>query len=465
MRHLRRIGLMPSLLFVGVLAGLTAPASSDAGTPTLTIDGLSVSLQLGGPGCTGADNFINGTVNGCYSIVGTNTTTDTTRSATLQIGNWWVGDYSSGNQARVLVNDVSPGTENMKLTGVTFTSATNTFVNSNTITTVCNAPTCRVGRVVLKNTFNAQNTPGTAGPFPWLMAVGGNFNPLSNENVVSNKFRLAGQGCFNATPCTPSAISSSDTGNNLGTINSGFIGAPTTNNLLGYITRDNPIITASSNCNNGSNRCQATLLYDYEIRIHGKDTLQLTDSVVGCGGSCNPDGPTNKLLGCGDVSTIGSLKYQCAQGVAAGLQNDRNEGIAAGGVEAQTCEGTCIIIIGEGTPANRAVGETFTFTATGQGVSGFDMTLDSAGRGIKIFSNLNPDTNPAVGDRFFTIPTYPDKNGTPWQTDQIKCTSAEGITGSTSIIGVDGNNYSDKLSLTVLTLAANDIYTCKWHVH
>src|ERR1051326_1564988 len=84
------------------------PLSSEAGNPTLTIDGIAVSLQQGGPGCGNDTGFINGSnsvINSCYSLVGTNTTTDSTRSQTLRVGNWYVGDYTSTNQARVLIND------------------------------------------------------------------------------------------------------------------------------------------------------------------------------------------------------------------------------------------------------------------------------------------------------------------------------------------------------------------------
>lgn len=476
--------LVVSVLLSG---SLVAPLPSEAGTPTLTIDGLPVNLQQGGPGC-GADNFINGTINGCYSIVGTNTTTDTTRSATLLIGGWYVGDVSSTNQARVLVNDVSPGTENMKITGVTFTSATNTFFTSNTVTTTCNAPTCDTVRVVLRNTFNAQNISQTVGPFSWQMAVGGYFDPPLNatgttndENAVSNRFRLAGQGCFNAVPCTPPAISTSNTGNNLGTIDSGNIGSPTTLNFPTYITRtlssiyvdidgDGTRFNATTHpsedhCNTGNQRCQPTLLYDYEIRIHGKDTLMLTDSVVGCGGSCNPERTTNRLLKCEGLPTDNPkpLVLQCAEGVAIGLQKDRDDAVAAGAVEAQTCTGTCIIIFVRGTPpGTSALAGPFIYTASGPGVdSSFQMTLDAQAQQAKVFSTLQPQ--PPVGERCFIVTDFPPGGSKgDFQLDQVQFRSELGSTGR---ILYDDTNSNTKIGACTTNVVAGDRLYIEMHVH
>src|SRR6185369_5206299 len=164
MRYIQRVGLLSTLLIVGVLGGLTAPLPAKAGNPTLTIDGISVGLTQGGPGCGNDTGFVNGSnsvLNSCYSIAGTNTTTDSTRSQTLRVGNWYVGDYTSTNQARVLINDTGTGTDNMKLTGVTFSSAINTSTSTNTVSITQPCSGCQVGHVVLQNTFN--NAPNGTG--------------------------------------------------------------------------------------------------------------------------------------------------------------------------------------------------------------------------------------------------------------------------------------------------------------
>lgn len=193
--------------------------------------------------------------------------------------------------------------------------------------------------------------------------------------------------------------------------------------------------------------------------------MTLTDSVDGCGGLCSPDGPTSKLPACTGNFTPPSLQASCDATIAGYHAANLAKIIEDGGVISETCEGTCIVIDLAGTPANKAVGVTFNFTATGQGVENFSRTLDQAGDALKAFSPLDPDTS-AAGGRFFTIPDYPTKpDGSLWQTDQILCSSGLNNGSATWIVGTGGNNSSDKLSLTVLTIAANDILTCTWHVH
>ena len=469
MRYLRRVGFLSSLLIVGVLLGLMAPLPAKAGNPTLTIDGLTVSLQQGGPGCGADTGFINGNnsvINSCYSIAGTNTTTDSTRSQTLRVGNWYVGDYTAGNQARVLINDTATGTDNMKLTGVTFSSATNTSTTTSTVSTTQPCSSCRVANVVLQNHFsNAPNGTGSGANYTWGMGEGGYFDPPGNENVVNDRFKLAGIGCFTASPCNPDSAPVS-----LGaSLDSGVFASSTVAGLNGGVSKSNSVATVKAACNTGSGKCAPTLKYTYTITVQGVDKLTLTDSVDGCGGLCSPDGPTNKLPACTGNFTPPSLHAICDATIAGYDAANLAKIIDDGGVISETCEGTCIIIEVKGTPANKASGETFNFTATGQGVGNFSRTLDEDGSAIKAFSPLVSDTNPAAGDsvdRVFTITDYPTKpGGDLWQTDQINCSSGLNNGSATWTVGVAGNNSSDKISLTVLTIADNDILTCSWHVH
>jgi hypothetical protein len=143
--------------------------------------------------------------------------------------------------------------------------------------------------------------------------------------------------------------------------------------------------------------------------------------------------------------------------------------VADGGVISETCSGTCIIIDVTGTPAKDADGLLLSFNATGQGVGPFDVVLDKQGNATKAFAKLTPDTDPTPNpqiDRFFTIPVYPPGGSAgTWQTDQINCSSALNDGSATWVVGVSGTNSSDKISLTVLTIAANDFLTCSWHLH
>jgi len=469
MRYIQRVGLLSTLLIVGGLGGLMAPLPAKAGNPTLIIDGISVGLTQGGPGCGNDTGFVNGSnsiLNSCYSIAGTNTTTDSTRSQTLRIGNWYVGDYTSTNQARVLINDTGTGTDNMKLTGVTFSSAINTSTSTNTVSITQPCSGCQVGHVVLQNTFNnAPNGTGSGANYQWAMSAGGYFDPTSTENVINNRFKLIGTGCFTATPCNPDS-SPVSLGN---TIDTGVFASATTAGINGGVSRSNAISTVKPSCNTGNGRCAPTLKHTYEITVKGRDAITLTDSVDGCGGLCSPDGPTNKLPACTGNFTPPSLQASCDATIAGYRAANLAKIIEDGGVISETCQGTCIVIDLGGTPASKASGVTFDFAATGQGAENFSLTLDHNGNAVKAVSNLVPDTNPAAGDptdRFFTIPVYPTKpDGTSWQTDQINCSSGLNNGSATWTVGVAGNNSSDKISLTVLTIAANDILTCVWHVH
>jgi hypothetical protein len=161
------------------------------------------------------------------------------------------------------------------------------------------------------------------------------------------------------------------------------------------------------------------------IITQGTDALKLIDSVDGCGGQCDPSGPTNKLQRCTDTvardgSTIPGLKTICDQQVAGYETANTIALLAEGGVIAETC----IVIQIEGTPARRAEGITFGFTAAGQSVGNFSRMLEQQGNAVNAFSNLAPNSTANIGDpndRFFTIPVYPSggSQGTG-QTDQIK---------------------------------------------
>jgi hypothetical protein len=461
--------------------------ASEAGNPTLYIDGIAVGLTQGGPGCgndTGFKNGSNSVLNSCYSINGANVTAEGARSSTIRIGNWYVGSIASTNVARVLINDTATGRDDMKLSGVTFTRADVTSSNTTTVSATFPCSACKQGHAVLVNVFNnAPNGTGTGTDYLWAMTESGNYDPPSTENVLNNRFRLIGTGCF-ATSCSTSPTATTFTVN-LGTpLDTGIFISSTSTNVTTGISKSNSSSTVKAGCNTGNGKCAPTLRYDYEITVQGIDTLKVTDSVDGCGGQCDPNGPTNKLPGCTDTiasdgSTIPGLKTICDKQVGVYVAAHADALAADNGVVAETCEGTCIVIEIEGTPANRAAGTTFNFCAGGQGVRlpyslpcddvTFSRTLDAQGNAVKGFSNLAPDSNPNVGDpndRFFTIPVYPPggSKGT-WETDQINCSSSFNNGTASWIVGTAGNNSAQKISLTVLTIAQGDILTCSWHVH
>ena len=248
MRSLRGVGVLFSLLIGGVLGGLMAPLPS-AAAPTLTIDGVAVGLTQ----ITCADTGYNS----CWSLNGTSPRT---------FGVWKVGDASGTNKARVLMNDVSTAgsVDSMKLTGATFTPVV--------------AAGTKVTNAILTNTYNQVTGGNPAGDYSWSMAQGGYFDPLSTENVVGNRLKLTGTG-------TASGVTFP-----LGVLDTGILTSPTVLNLIGYVTKSKAASVVKPACNTGSNRCAPTIKYDYEITVVGLDTLYLTDSVFGCGGTCRGAG-------------------------------------------------------------------------------------------------------------------------------------------------------------------------------
>ena len=102
MRCLRWMGLLSSLLIVGVLGGLLAPLSSEA--LTVKIAGSTVQITPTSAACSSGYNL-------CSFI------------RPGQYGTWMVGDVSSTNKARIMIADNSAANslDLLKLTGITFT--------------------------------------------------------------------------------------------------------------------------------------------------------------------------------------------------------------------------------------------------------------------------------------------------------------------------------------------------------
>lgn len=404
-----------------------APLPSEAAPPTLTIDGVAVPLTLNGTGC-GSDTGYST----CYGF---------TTPAPRTYGVWTVGDAASGNKARVLLNDVQQGggaggsKDNLKLTGVTFTPV----VAAGTKTTTA----------FLSNGFT--NSGGTSADYYWYMSVGGHFDPPNTENVVGDRMKLSGTAIFPGFARVD---------NNLGILNKGYLATPTTNNLVGYISDPPPTRSAlliKAACNTGSGKCTPTVEYIYEITIVGQDTLHLTDSVGGCGGTCDP----LATKGSKRLPLCAALQESCKAEGAANSAKDIDAAVAAGGVQAKTCLGTCILITVRASKSNesQSLVATFNFTASGQDVSNFTITTDASGSGDFLFDNVTPDSDPVNVERLIDMPNPP----TGWDADQISCIST--LDNGTTTWDIESNRLGVKGPLHVLTLGATDLLVCEWHAH
>jgi hypothetical protein len=417
---------VPSLLIVGVLGGLLAPLPSEAAPATLTIQGLPVGLTLNGPGCGNDTGF-----NTCYSLNGTNFTTDTTRQNTIRIGNWYVGDVSTSNQARVLINDVSTtgSVDTMKMTGVTFTP-----VIPGTVATP------QVVHAVVTNTYNVGGG-NIAGNYTWGMVQGGQFDPPSIENVVGDRLKLTGTGTANGVNFP------------LGVLDTGSFTTSTINNIVGYVSRSKAASVVKPACNTGSNRCAPVIKYDYEITVRGLDTLFLTDSIFGAGGPCYKGAKLALLklidhifdkfdhledaehpLGCNKFTEMINAPEGPLQGAVNAIITEGQN--TPGAVAAETCLGACIVINKTVDPDLNVPGQAdFGFTATGTGLTNFTLTTNGEEDGGEsmAFSNLVAGASgwtitetgfPYAPDIYDVLPPGQNDHDSFWWTHTVSCESA-----------------------------------------
>lgn len=424
MMYLRWVGLMPSLLFVGVLADLLAPLPSEALNsiqPTVTIDGARVGMTRI-PNVNNACPAPDTAYNSCWSI------------PTGTYNGWTVGHYNAtSNKARVLINDASAAgsRDSMKMTGITFTKTGGQIG----VTYVTHA--------IITHLFN-EGGGNISGDYLWALAQGGQFDPPSNENVVGNRLKLTGTG-------------TAGTSFPLGVLDTGNFTTSTINNVVGYVTKSKAASVVKPACNTGSGRCAPTIKYDYEITVKGADQLQLSDSVFGAGGVCYKglklalmkliDHIFDKFDHLRDEEhPMGCTKFGEAlnEEVQAAVNAIVQEGIASGGVAVETCEGACIVINKTVDP-DLNTGDTpitFNFTGTGAGITNFDLITDGIGGESTTFSNLATGATtrtitetgfPYVPDTFDGVPPELSDHDAFWWTRSVSCEST--LSGSVGNVG------------------------------
>ena len=172
MRRLRWTGLVFSLLIVGVLGSLMAPLPSEAlnsQQPTVTFKGSSSQVNISMtkiPNVNNACPSPDSAYNSCWSIT----------PGTYGSGNdaWTVGNYSTSNKARVIINDSSAAgsRDGMKLTGITFTPVV-----------PGTAASPRVLEVIITHIFN-EGGGNISGDYQWAMAQGGQFDPPGGPHLL-----------------------------------------------------------------------------------------------------------------------------------------------------------------------------------------------------------------------------------------------------------------------------------------
>ena len=213
MRYLRWVGLMSSLLIVGVLGGLMAPLPSEAGTPaagtlslTIQVAGLpatpaSLLITSGGtpaPGvCTAAEGTGTGGL-GYTSCWNVNTSSTTLYGATGK--RYRMVRNSANTPGRFRVAD-KKGQDKMQLVGVRFEPEFTTWSITDTVTIVVKH------RNVFNDAVNADNATDTTDNNPakysWVMRTAGHFSAPSGQNAVGDSVTFAGSGKFRGTTFVP----------------------------------------------------------------------------------------------------------------------------------------------------------------------------------------------------------------------------------------------------------------------
>jgi hypothetical protein len=271
MKYLRHIGLMSSLLIVGILGGLMAPLPSEA-APTLTLQvdsGTPVSiLGPGGQACpTGFTS--------CYAVGGMATGGTPSQSYTVSA--------APGLLPRLNLTDIAT-TDQAKLTGIKIAPG-GSFPATET----------HVLKIVMSNTFSAG--PNPAGYYVFAMRTGGYFqaggSPLDTQY---DYVEFAGTGTFCAiSTCNPMLVNVPLLNVSPSTVNRTPLSLQVGNsgNTATSFTLNQVTTYPTFNCKNANNQCTPDITLTYTVTLKGSDSLVLSDSNDSIGVSCNliPPGP------------------------------------------------------------------------------------------------------------------------------------------------------------------------------
>ena len=230
MRCLRWVGLMSSVLFVGVLGGLLAPLPSDAGpTIRVKIDGTQVAPVAASGGVAAVPSILNTASSTCTAAEGTGIgglgythcyalRTSTSRIYTGSNNRQWKMQTVPGLTARLRIADQA-GQDKFSLVGVRFipvpwptTGLTTSAIQAQ------NTNESHVIEIIMTNDFTASVNVGNAayiatdGGYIWAMRTGGEFsagptgatdcNFVQGDNLcdaVGDRVEFTGSGKFIGT--------------------------------------------------------------------------------------------------------------------------------------------------------------------------------------------------------------------------------------------------------------------------
>jgi hypothetical protein len=455
MKYLQRVGLLSSLLIVGVLGGLMAPVYSEAGTATLRLQvdsGNSVDI-LTGSTATCPTGY-----NKCYTVTST--------------------PIAFGNNSRgfkvLLMNDIA-SQDAFKLTGVQFVpTSTSSWPNTES----------HVLKIVMTNTFDAA--PNTAGNYVFALRTGGYLQAGGTVSPLYTQYdfvRFEGTGTFSPSLVNKPILNVAPATTNLNPLTLQVANAAsstffTLNQVVTY-----PTFACDADGSSSGTQCKPIITLTMTITLYGPDSLVLTDSNDALGGGpCKltpadgVDSPTGPVLPC---HSNGKKKSSSDSITTTFIQNDSTDvttAQAAGAVQAVQCveadncpcadpyDPKCAGTIIHNLKVTPATEETFPFTASGPGITtpNYRITTNADGDGSKTFGPL-----PVIGEGPWTFVKgafpVPDPNHY-YDVDNISCVSMlepnAQIFTTWTVPGGPVKNF-----VTVNMLKGGDTLTCEWHIH
>lgn len=529
MRSLRGVGVLLSLLIVGVLGGLVAPLPSgavNATTPTIeiTVESMSGSTILD----TGVGTFTLGSglnaptatscpaggPNYCYPLVTfeSNSTKGTVGPANRQFkvmhapnqtAKLNISDYKT-------ISNTNPS-DTMVLTGVQFVP----------IVTAAGWPTTAKVRLTVRvrNKFDAQPNPpanGSTSFYPFGMTVGGFFgsspSPIGDISQIYGKGTLvtAGVGTV-STAGQPKSIYNNNTnydadlavnssgcteGNTAKSPLCKTVASPGLTAQLTFTAGQNstyypgsPSSTPASQqfaCTNnaaagsksvvdpkGANisysdpSCQPDITKFHVFTLFGPDSVVLSGSSHSGGGVCGP-----KPLPACDCDDRG--KDNVCKSINAFLaKHNQDEKDLQGGIEASVpcstdiCNGTLRTLIRvTPAPASTPPGNNeFPFIGAGPRIDNFEIPTDANGNGELLPPFANLITGRGGTALIISAGDFPPKDANSFW--QVDQINCASSNGST-IPDVDfntGPGGPNKGPLTVHAIGNGDTLTCLWHIH
>lgn len=512
MRSLRGVGVLFSLLIVGVLGGLMAPLSSEADPPSLTIrvdsasfttgrtqynpatlpeqeiefDALTGSAIVGGVACDSTDSTAGYTH--CYKIK-----TYEENSRLYGPTNRRFKVMNALNQtARVLIVD-NNGLEKFVLSGVQFVPYEGDVASGAWITgTDAQKAEVVTMTITMNNLFNIvpnDVTDGTSSFYRFGLSVAGVFK--SSPTPLNNTMQMSGKGKFDGatvrdikygvSPATNiGGTSSANTGPGAGTRMFFKVVGPVVtdvrlnkeqasvypsfacNNGLASTPRRNPITNVTDTVSGA--KCTADITLTLKFELYGGDIVVLDNSSRACGGNCGTPGAP----ACFPKGRKKGLDALCEGYFAGELVKDNNLAPFPDAINCtpEVCNGTIRNLI-QVSPAPVS-STTFSFNGFGPDISDFGVPTDVNGNGEADPPFINVVTGRGGSVRVISIGEF---NG--YFLKNVNCVSLNGTTIKAVDFTEGDSGSPNKGPLTIHaigntdppTLEGGDTLTCTWIIN